>query len=255
MSVLLHRCMEMVSSSGASHTIEIQKAGAPPVQLVFEKVSIEVTPPKRPFGKMPPVKRILDGVSGIFGPAECIACMGPSGSGKTTMLNALTGVIRPTHGTISANGQPFDGATMRRFSALVPQDDLLTPILTVHEALMEAALFRSGLGLVARQARVEKLLTQFGLGGCRDVQIGNPDSKRGISGGEKRRLSVALELCGTVSLLYLDEPTSGLDAVSTMALVRLLSSLARGLLPWTCLPPLRLLPLLIRPFILPRTHC
>ena len=111
---------------------------------------------------------------------------------------------------------------MRRFSALVPQDDLLTPTMTVHEALMEAALFKSNLPLAARQARVEKLLEQFGLNGCRDVRIGH-HSKRGISGGQKRRLSVALELCGTVSLLYLDEPTSGLDAVATMTLVRLLS--------------------------------
>ena len=120
---------------------------------------------------------------------------------------------------------------MRRYSALVPQDDLLTPTLTVHESLMEAALFKSGLGVVARQDRVEKLLEQFGLSGCRDVRIGHPDGKKGISGGQRRRLSVALELSGTVSLLYLDEPTSGLDAVSTMALVRLLSSLARGTPP------------------------
>ena len=205
-------------------TIDVEEdAGPPPVQLVFEKVSIEVTPPHGPLSRAPPVKRILDEVSGIFGPAECIACMGPSGSGKTTMLNALTGVTRPTHGTIFANGHPFDGATMRRFSALVPQDDLLTPTMTVHEALMEAALFKSNLPLAARQARVEKLLEQFGLSGCRHVRIGHPDSKRGISGGQKRRLSVALELCGTVSLLYLDEPTSGLDAVATMTLVRWLS--------------------------------
>ena len=203
-------------------TVEVEEdAGPPPVQLVFEKVSIEVTPPHGPLSRAPPVKRILDEVSGIFGPAECIACMGPSGSGKTTMLNALTGVTRPTHGTIFANGHPFDGATMRRFSALVPQDDLLTPTMTVHEALMEAALFKSNLPLAARQARVEKLLEQFGLSGCRDVRIGHPE--RGISGGQKRRLSVALELCGTVSLLYLDEPTSGLDAVATMTLVRWLS--------------------------------
>ena len=86
-----------------------------------------------------------------------------------------------------------------------------------------SALFKSNLPLAARQARVEKLLEQFGLSGCRDVRIGHPDSKRGISGGQKRRLSVALELCGTVSLLYLDEPTSGLDAVATMTLVRWLS--------------------------------
>ena len=224
--------LDLKAMAGAdSLCIELQEAGPPPVQLVFEKVTIEATPPHGPFSKARPVKRILDEVSGIFGPAECIACMGPSGSGKTTMLNALTGVTRPTSGTISANGQPVDAATMRRYSALVPQDDLLTPTLTVYESLMEAALFKSGLGVVARQDRVEKLLEQFGLSGCRDVRIGHPDGKKGISGGQRRRLSVALELCGTVSLLYLDEPTSGLDAVSNMALVRLLSSLARGTPP------------------------
>jgi ABC-type multidrug transport system ATPase subunit len=117
---------------------------------------------------------------------------------------------------------------MRRVSALVPQDDLLTPSLTTQEALMEATIFKTSLGLAERQARVDRLLKQFGLDGCKDVIIGHPEGKKGISGGQKRRLSVALELCGRPSLLYLDEPTSGLDSIASMTLVRLLATLARG---------------------------
>jgi len=203
----------------------------PPVQLVFDKVTIDVQLPREGppcAGGERPIKRILDEVTGIFGPSELIACMGPSGSGKTTMLNALTGVTKPTSGSITANGEPFEAETMRRVSALVPQDDLLTPSMTVVEALMEAALFKTGLHADARQAQVDTLIEQFGLGVCRDVIVGSPTGKKGISGGQKRRLSVALELCGSPSLLFLDEPTSGLDAVSTMTLVKLLASLAKG---------------------------
>ena len=196
----------------------------PQIQLVFDQVSVDV-PIKDDHGK-PSTKRILDSVSGIFGPDEAWAVMGPSGSGKTTLLNALTGVTKPTVGTITVNNHPFDRATMRQVSAFVPQDDLLTPTLTVHEALMDAALFKTGLPTQDREARVTTLISQFGLEECRDVLIGHPGSNKGISGGQKRRLSVALELCGNPSLLYLDEPTSGLDAVNTMSLVRRLSNLA-----------------------------
>lgn len=221
-----------LNASGSTTSYDTPtKTGDPeaplPVQLLFEKVSIEVNIGQ---GK---TKRILDEVSGIFGPRECIAVMGPSGSGKTTMLNALTGVTKPTSGTITVNGQPFDQGAMRRVAAFVPQDDLLTPNLTVDEALMEAALFKMGApspdspGTSDQRAKVDALLSQFDLEGCRDVLIGHPEGRKGISGGQKRRLSVALELCGSPSLLYLDEPTSGLDAVSTMTLVQLMASLAR----------------------------
>ena len=105
---------------------------------------------------------------------------------------------------------------MRRFATFVPQDDLLTPSLTVHESLAEACLFKMGRSATAadRRARCEELLAQFGLAECRDVLVGHPEGKKGISGGQKRRLSVALELAGRPSLLLLDEPTSGLDSVS-----------------------------------------
>lgn len=133
---------------------------SPEVQLVFDKVTIEVPTPK---DKANPRKRILDEVSGIFGPSEATAVMGPSGSGKTTMLNALTGVSKPTSGTITINGQPFDEDTVRPISSLVPQDDLLTPILTVRESLMEAAVFKTKRSLPERIEMVDSLLRKFGL--------------------------------------------------------------------------------------------
>ncbi|KAL1510891.1 hypothetical protein AB1Y20_005723 [Prymnesium parvum] len=212
----------------SSHAIAVEEdellAVPTPVQIVFNEVSIEV-PTK---DKAHPTKTILDRVSGVFGPGETTAVMGPSGSGKTTMLNALTGVSKPTSGTITVNGAPFLLDVVKRYSALVPQDDLLTAILTVDEALMEAASFKMAADKPARRQRVDALIKKFGLQECRNVRIGSPDGKKGISGGQKRRLSVALELCGSPSLLYLDEPTSGLDSVSAMSLIKLISALARN---------------------------
>ena len=174
-------------ADNAEVTISVATETPQKVQLVFADVSVDV-PVKGDDGK-PTTKRILDSVSGIFGPSEAWAVMGPSGSGKTTMLNALTGVTKPTSGTITVNNQAFNLATMRQVSAFVPQDDLLTPCLTVHEALMEAALFKTGLPIEDREARVTALLSQFGLHECRDVLIGHPEGRKGISGGQKRRLS------------------------------------------------------------------
>lgn len=192
------------------------------VQIVFDKVSIDVKTRDRS------VKRILDDVSGTFGPSAMTAIMGPSGSGKTTMLNALMGKMAPSSGSVIVNGKPFDANAMKQITALVPQDDLLTPTLTCSEALMEVAALKTTYTRSGASARIDELLTQFGLVECRDVVIGHPEGQKGLSGGQKKRLSVALELIGNPSLLYLDEPTSGLDSVSALSLVKTLSSLAKN---------------------------
>jgi len=212
--------MEISSTSVAVDIPTVQ-----PVQCVFDKVCIDVA---IKGDKANPTKRILDEVSGGFGPKELIAVMGPSGSGKTTMLNALTGVATPTSGTITINGQLFSPATSKRFTALVPQDDYLMPTLTPMEAMMDAATFKANLPPGDALARTEELLTQFGLQECRNVAIGHPEGLKGLSGGQKKRLSVALELMGNPSLLFLDEPTSGLDSVAALSLVRLLKSIAQS---------------------------
>jgi ABC-type multidrug transport system ATPase subunit len=107
-------------------------------------------------------------------------------------------------------------SAVKKVSAYVPQDDMLCPVLTVREALTEACIFKTKLGVAQREAKVSSLIQQFGLDVCKDVIIGSPTGKKGISGGQKRRVSVALELCGNPSLLYLDEPTSGLDVYSSL---------------------------------------
>ena len=91
---------------------------------------------------------------------------------------------------------------------------------------MEAAAFKTNLNPTEAAARTRALLVQFGLVECCDVMIGHPEGKKGLSGGQKKRLSVALELMGQPSLLFLDEPTSGLDAVAAAGLVRDLKKLA-----------------------------
>ena len=155
---------------------------------------------------------------------------GPSGSGKTTLLLCVSGAAAPTSGSVEVNGAPFDANTMRRVASFVPQDDLLTPCLTVEESLREAVLFKTGHAADSLECdqKVNELAERFGLVDCLTTPVGRPgEGKRGASGGQRRRLSVALELCGDPSLLFLDEPTSGLDAVATMSLVRSLQALAK----------------------------
>jgi ABC-type multidrug transport system ATPase subunit len=190
-------------------------------QLTFDKVSIDV--PLAGGG----TKRILDSVTGCFGPSQLIAVMGPSGSGKTTMLNCLTGLVRPAEGTITLNGHKYTNSLAQQYAVLVPQDDMLTPCLTAEEALLEATQLKTNLSKEEAGLVVVKLLTQFGLIECRNVLIGHPEGRKGLSGGQKKRLSVACELVNQPSLLFLDEPTSGLDAVSAFDLISLLAGLAK----------------------------
>ena len=142
----------------------------------------------------------------------------------------VSGAAAPTSGSVEVNGAPFDAGTMRRVASFVPQDDLLTPCLTVEESLREAVLFKTGHASDSLECdqKVNELAERFGLVDCLTTPVGRPgEGKRGASGGQRRRLSVALELCGDPSLLFLDEPTSGLDAVATMSLVRSLQALAK----------------------------
>ena len=205
-------------------SLNMEEGGAiaqQPVQLEFQNVCVDV---KTKGGSV----RILDDISGIFGPHEFVAIMGPSGSGKTTMLNALTGVTPPSSGNVLANGKPINPKVMKKMTSLVPQDDLLTAVLTPVEALVEAGHLKTKMSKAEILRRAEELLATFGLEECRDVPIGHPEGIKGLSGGQRKRLSVALELVSGPSLLFLDEPTSGLDAVSALSLVRLLSSLSKA---------------------------
>ena len=156
--------------------------------------------------------------------------MGPSGSGKTTLLNALA--TRPTgaastSGTTLLNGSPAPQTTLRALSRFVEQDDALTGALTVRETmdfasrLSPSRTYHSGRG-----ERIEELIEAFGLREQADALVGTP-LRKGISGGQKRRLGVASQLVTGPRVLFLDEPTSGLDSVAGWEVVRFLRGVAK----------------------------
>jgi ABC-type multidrug transport system ATPase subunit/pSer/pThr/pTyr-binding forkhead associated (FHA) protein len=175
-------------------------------------------------------KALLDSVSFKALPGDLIALMGPSGSGKTTLLHVLTGYVQPSRGQVLINGQPlsemFD--TLRGSIGYVPQDDIIHPELTVREAVEYSARFRLPPDFSDREIeeRVDTTLRQLGLEAVAHLQIGRPEQKV-LSGGQRKRVNIAMELVTDPVLLFLDEPTSGLAANDTTALVDLLAQLAR----------------------------
>ncbi|KAA8529226.1 hypothetical protein F0562_033975 [Nyssa sinensis] len=176
-----------------------------------------------------PTRTVLNGVSGIVRPGELLVMLGPSGSGKTTLLTAVAGRLPgKISGTITYNGQPFS-SSMKRKTGFVSQDDVLYPHLTVLETLSFAALLRLPKKLTTREKveQAEMIIMELGLTRCRNSMVGGP-LFRGVSGGERRRVSIGQEMLVNPSLLLLDEPTSGLDSTTAQRVVATLQGLARG---------------------------
>ncbi len=159
-------------------------------------------------------KRVLANCSGLVKPGEIIAILGPSGAGKTTLLNVLAG--RADYGTLQgsvlANGRKRD-SSWKRVAAYVEQDDILYADLTVRETLLFAAKLRLPEKMSEEEKihRADSLLQALGLTHIANSRIGG-NEKRGISGGERKRVSIAIELVSDPGIVFLDEPTSGLDS-------------------------------------------
>mmetsp|Transcript_35389 Transcript_35389/g.45638 ORF Transcript_35389/g.45638 Transcript_35389/m.45638 type:complete len:642 (+) Transcript_35389:85-2010(+) len=164
-------------------------------------------------------KTILNDCSGQILRGQFAAIMGPSGSGKTTLLDVLASRVDGSRKGRELTGNICikDGVTAR----YVQQEDSLVGILTVRETLTVAARLAD-----IPLTRVDELLGDLGLSVCKDTKVGTIFFK-GISGGQKRRLSIAIELVSSPSLLLLDEPTSGLDSASALQVVQLLSGLGK----------------------------
>ncbi|MFF7749345.1 FHA domain-containing protein [Streptomyces sp. NPDC007971] len=169
-------------------------------------------------------KILLDHVSFPVGEKCLLAVVGPSGAGKSTLLNALTGQRPADQGSVLYDGRDLyrDYAELRRRIGLVPQDDILHPQLTVRAALSYAAELRfpEDTEKTERQARVEEVIRELGLG----QRAGQPVHV--LSGGQRKRVSVAMELLTKPSLLFLDEPTSGLDPGMERSVMHMLRDLA-----------------------------
>lgn len=154
--------------------------------------------------------------------------MGASGSGKTTLLNVLSGNDRLSSGTIRVNGHDIYSRSgkITGVFGFVPQDDLLVEELTVYQNLyLSAQLCFRGIGEKELNIKVAKLLKSLGLYEVRDIRVGNPLNKK-ISGGQRKRLNIALELVREPQVLFLDEPTSGLSSKDSENVMDLLKELS-----------------------------
>ncbi|EHK23803.1 uncharacterized protein TRIVIDRAFT_45576 [Trichoderma virens Gv29-8] len=181
------------------------------------------------FKTVPRIKTLLHSVDADLKPGSLTAIIGGSGSGKTTLLNNLAERVVSSRlsqqGLATLNGQI--GVNSVR-NAYVMQQDILLPTLTVRETLRYSADLRlpSSTSAGDRERIVEEVIRELGLKECANTRIGN-SQHRGCSGGEKRRVSIGVQLLSNPSVLFLDEPTTGLDATSAFQLIRTLKALSQ----------------------------
>lgn len=153
---------------------------------------------------------------------EMVAIMGGSGVGKTTLLSLLNGNLRPQSGSITINGHDISEPEAKALIGFVPQDDLLIEELTVYQNLWYTAkLCFDDIPDEELDAKVMTVLVNLGLDAAKDLKVGSPINKF-ISGGQRKRLNIALELIREPAILFLDEPTSGLSSADTETVVSLL---------------------------------
>ncbi|KAI0044158.1 hypothetical protein FA95DRAFT_1608776 [Auriscalpium vulgare] len=173
---------------------------------------------------------ILENITGSVKPGQVLAIMGPSGAGKSTFLDILARKRKrgAVGGTTLVNGRTVGDAEFRKVIGFVDQEDTLMSTLTVYETVLYSALLRlpRDMSLEAKKYRTLETMNELGILSIKDARIGD-SGHRSISGGEKRRVSIACELVTSPSILFLDEPTSGLDAYNAFNVVDSLVSLAR----------------------------
>ncbi|XP_066248286.1 ATP-binding cassette sub-family G member 1-like isoform X2 [Euwallacea similis] len=168
-------------------------------------------------------KFLLQDVSGDFYSSELTAIIGPSGAGKSTLMDILAGYTTSgVTGHVYINDKERDVSWLRKRSSYIMQDDHLQPLLTVHEAMTVAANLKlsSQLNVKSKEEKVKEILESV------DLWAQKRTRTSGLSGGQRKRLSIALELLTNPQIMFFDEPTSGLDIVSTKQCILLLKKLA-----------------------------
>ena len=171
-----------------------------------------------------PLKTVVDDVSGELPPGAMAAVMGASGSGMTSLLNAMTmraSEYTYTTGVVSVGGIRHALLHYPAEVGFVTQDNIMHPDLTVYESLRFQALLRlpAAMAIAQKEAIIEDVLDILELTHVRDTLCGDAMT-RGISAGEKKRLSIGMELVAYPRVLFLDEPTSGVDAYEALEVVR-----------------------------------
>ncbi|KAG5602498.1 hypothetical protein H5410_033868 [Solanum commersonii] len=228
---MMRNSLSSSSFSSSSAIVEIEEASEPQspngivvsAHVAWKDVNVMVTLNNGD------TRNVLEGLTGYAEPGTFTALMGPSGAGKSTLLDALSGRLASNailSGKILLNGRK--AKLSFGIAAYVTQDDTLIGTLTVRETIYYSAQLRlpDRMPLSEKRTLVESTITQMGLQDCADTFIGNWHL-RGISGGEKRRVSIALAILMRPRLLFLDEPTSGLDSASAFFVTQTLHCLSR----------------------------
>jgi len=171
--------------------------------------------------------RLLDAISLTIFPSELVALMGPAGAGKTTFLKAVNGYTRPADGKVLFNGDDlykfYD--RFRQQMSYVPQDDIVHAQLTVRESLYFSAKLRTDLTDAEIEQRIDKVLVSLGIQDKKDTIIGSPERKV-LSGGQRKRVNIAMELIAAAPVIFLDEPTSGLSSYDAENVIDVLKKLS-----------------------------
>ncbi|CAK0888590.1 unnamed protein product, partial [Prorocentrum cordatum] len=176
-------------------------------------------------------RTVLQGVTGSIGKGKMAAIMGPSGCGKTTFMNTLCG--KSTYGRMTGqvcvNGEAASVSRLEHIMGFVPQDDVVHESLTVREQIEFSGKLRNEYTLTRAEINdiVEDVLHVLQIGHIQRSIVGGVE-RRGISGGQRKRVNIGLELVACPVLLFLDEPTSGLDSTSSLMIV---NALKRSTLP------------------------
>ncbi|KAL0358649.1 UNVERIFIED_CONTAM: ABC transporter G family member 28 [Sesamum angustifolium] len=212
----LKRNRDLTLSGVISMATNSETRRRPPVEIAFRDLTVTLKQKK---------KHLLRSVTGEIRPGRITALMGPSGAGKTTLLSALAGktVGCSITGLVLINGRGESIRSYKKIVGFVPQDDIVHGNLTVEENIWFSANCRLSAELpkADKVLVVERVIESLGLQPVRDSLVGTVE-KRGISGGQRKRVNVGLELVMEPSLLFLDEPTSGLDSSSSQLLLRAL---------------------------------
>ena len=234
MSVSRARKTDTDSSAGKEKITTRTREEARTIAITLDKYRLDIQK-RNTWGKKIANVSILQPITTHFEPRELNVIMGPSGSGKTSLLNMMASRLYSNFNTryLPSGSMLFDGAipsedVVRSVTSYVCQDDdALLPTLTVRETLRFAAGLRlpTWMSKEEKRLRAESVLLKMGLRDCADNLIGG-EMVKGISGGEKRRVSIAIQVLTDPRVLLLDEPTSGLDAFTASSIIDVLKGLA-----------------------------
>ncbi len=210
-----------------SDSIKLNSVGQASLRVQLRWEHVNVVPKDQRLQKQP--RKILDDICGSVRPREFLAIMGASGAGKTTLLNYLSNKMFPADlhadGLASINGIRREKIDYFKFTAFVQQDDVLSEMLTVKEVLEFTAALKCSPDPRVRAEKVQEMLTELELVQIQNQRIGGPNDAKTLSRGEKKRLSIAIELITNPALVFMDEPTTSMDTFTAEKIIEIINKL------------------------------